>query len=311
MDIGVLVVRIILLFIMIIPGFILRKKDMLNGEISKGLSNLVLYAAQPAMIIASFLREFDSSILYNMLGVFIFGIITNGINCVAVLFMFKKAPEQKARVLRFATAFSNSLFMGLPLVIGVFGPTAAIYAAIYSIGFNIFVWSMGCMFYTGDKRYISPKKMFLNPATIAAAIGLVLFLSGAEKYVPGVIGESMSMLSNLVAPLSMIVIGIRIAEVEVKTAFKDKYLYLFSALRLFGGPIIAFLFLKIAEWLFGYSNQMVSFIIIILTATPTATMTTMFAEKFDGDAVYSSKCVAINTIFSLATMPLMALLTLI
>ena len=119
------------------------------------------------------------------------------------------------------------------------------------------------------------------------------------------------MLSGLVAPLSMIVVGIRLAEVEVKTAFKDKYLYMFSALRLFGGPIVAFLLLKIAELLFGYSNQMVSFMLIILTSTPTATMTTMFAEKFDGDAVYASKCVAINTIFSLVTMPLMALLTLI
>ncbi len=311
MDIGILIVRILLLFIMILPGFILRKKDMLNGEVSKGLSNLVLYAAQPAMITASFLREFDSSILYNMLGVFVFALLTNGFNCVAVLFMFKKAPERKARVLRFAAAFSNSLFMGLPIVIGVFGPTAAIYASMYSFWFNVFAWSMGCMLYTNDKRYISPKKMFLNPASIAAVIGLALFLSGVEKYIPEVITESLDMLSGLVAPLSMIVVGIRLAEVEVKTAFKDKYLYMFSALRLFGGPIVAFLLLKIAELLFGYSNQMVSFMLIVLTATPTATMTTMFAEKFDGDAVYASKCVAINTIFSLVTMPLMALLTLI
>ena len=164
-----------------------------------------------------------------------------------LIFMFKKAPERRARVLRFSASFSNSLFMGLPIVIGVFGQTAAIYAAIYSIWFNVFVWSVGCMFYTGDKRYISFKKMFLNPATIAAAIGIVLFLSGAEKYVPSVIGESFDMLSNLVAPLCMIVVGIRIAEVEVKTAFKDRYLYLFSAFRLIGGPMIAFVLLKLTS----------------------------------------------------------------
>lgn len=311
MDLGILIARIVLLFIMLIPGYFLRKKNMLSGETSKGMSNLVLYIAQPAMIISSFLREFDASILHTALGVFVFAFLTNGFGCMAVMFLFKKAPERKRQVLRFAVAFSNALFMGLPIVTGVFGKTAAIYAAIYSIWFNVFVWSMGAMFYTGDKRFISAKKMLLNPATIAAVIGVALFVTSWQKYVPQVLCEGLNMLGNLVAPLSMIVIGIRIAEVDIKSIFKDKYIYVFSAYRLIGGPFVAFVFLKLAELIFGYSNEMVTFIILVLCSTPTASMTTMFAEKFNGDAVYASKCVSVNTLFSLVTMPLMALLALV
>ena len=109
----------------------------------------------------------------------------------------------------------------------------------------------------------------------------------------------------------MIVIGIRIAEVDIKSIFKDKYIYIFSVYRLIGGPVMAFIFLKLADLVFGYSNEMVTFIILVLCSTPTASMTTMFAEKFNGDAVYASKCVSVNTLFSLVTMPLMALLALI
>ena len=139
MDIRILILRILLLFMMILPGFVLRKKGMLNGAVSKGMSNLVLYAAQPAMIIASFLRPFDMEILQNAFGVFVFAFLTNGFGCVAVLFLFKKAPERQRQVLRFSVAFANVLFMGLPIVTGVFGPEAAIYASVYALWFNVFV----------------------------------------------------------------------------------------------------------------------------------------------------------------------------
>jgi predicted permease len=34
----------------------------------------------------------------------------------------------------------------------------------------------------------------------------------------------------------------------------------------------------------------------------------MFAEKYDGDSVYASKLVSVSTIFSIVTMPIVALL---
>lgn len=311
MDIKILILRIILLFMMILPGFILRKKRMLSGETSKGISNLVLYAAQPALIISSFLRPFDPGILKTALGVFVFAFITNGFGCAAVLMLFKKAPDGRRQVLRYAVAFANCLFMGLPIVTGVFGPDAAIYASIYSVWFNVFAWSVGSMLFTGDKSYVSFKHMFLNPASLAALVGIALFVSGAQGYVPPVICQGLDMLGATVAPLSMIVIGIRLAEVDVKGVFNDKYVYYFSACRLIGGPLVAFIFLKLAYLLFGYSNEMVTFIIIVLSSTPTASTTGMFAEKYGGDAVYASKCVSINTLFSLLTMPVAALLTMI
>ncbi len=293
---------------MILPGFILRKAKMLGGEAAKGISNFVLYVAQPAMIVFSFLRPFDRAILGNCLAISVFSILTNGFGCLIVGLFFRKVPERRRKVLRFSVAFANVLFMGLPVVTGVFGEEAAIYASVYAVWFNVFLWSFGVMFYTGDRRYASPRYMVLNPCTIASIIGILLFVTSAGKYVPGVLADALEMLGATVTPLAMTVIGIRFAEADPKTLFNDPRLYEMCALRLIGGPLVAFAFLMLARLIFGYDNATVRFIIIILCSTPTASTTGMFAEKYGGDTVYASKCVSLCTALSLLTMPLAAML---
>ena len=49
-------------------------------------------------------------------------------------------------------------------------------------------------------------------------------------------------------------------------------------------------------------------IVLILSATPAAAMTTMFAELYDADSAYGGKLVAITTILTIITMPIIALL---
>lgn len=309
MDISVLISRILLLFIMIIPGFVLRKIDMLDGKQSKGLTNLVLYVAQPALIFVSFLRPFDKAILGKMLAVFIFGFLVTTAGCFGSLLLFRKVPEKRRSVLRYSVAFENALFIGLPLVTGIFGSEAGIYASVFALCENIYCWSLGSYLYTYDRSYMSVKKMFLNPSVLAAAAGILFFILDLHDNIPNLFTGSLDMLGALVSPLSMIVIGIRLAEVNAREVFNDKYMYASAFFRLIAGPLISFVLLKAGELIFGYHNDMVTYMTIILYATPAASTTSMFAEKFDGDAPYASKCVSFSTLLSLLTMPLVALLT--
>jgi predicted permease len=162
----------------------------------------------------------------------------------------------------------------------------------------------------------SLKKAFLHPVTIAAAVGIVFFCLPIDQYITDtesspviyVINQTLNNLANLVAPLSMVVIGLRLAEINFKGFFKDVYMYAFIALRHFLLPIITILLVGGLRLLGVEINDFVYMVLVIMSATPAATSATMFAEKFDCDAAYVSKLVAFSTILSIVSMPLMVML---
>jgi predicted permease len=229
----------------------------------------------------------------------------------AVKLFYRGAEKETAKVYRFGTVFANAGYMGIPLISMVLGDEAAIYASVYIVAFNFFCWSYGALIYSEDKSFISPKKMFVNAATIPTAIGIIVFVTNVYPYIPAPIAEltyeTLTMLKNTVAPMSMMIIGMRLADLNLKGAFRDKYLYLGLSLRLIVFPLGAFVLLAICK-LLGFYDPTGFTVILVCASTPVASATCMFAEKFGSDSTSASKFVSVSTVLSLATMPLMALL---
>ena len=314
--------NVALLFIMMLPGIIMKKCRMSVDGFGKGLSNLVLYIAQPALVFMAYVRPYSREILINSLYVLVLSIVVHGIFSAVALVSYKNSPDGMRRMLRFATIFSNAAFMGIPLIKAVLGAEATVYASIYNITFNLFLWSLGVYICT-DKRdrnangieddveelkhKASPLKALYHPVTIAAALGLVFFILPIETYIPAILTETLEKLGNLVAPLSMMVIGLRLAEMDFKGAFKDKNMYLFLALRHVVLPLAALGLVKLVGLVIPVS-ELVEMVIVILAAAPAATSATMFAEMYDCDAVYVSRLVTLSTLLSIVTMPLILLL---
>lgn len=327
--------NVAIFFIMMVPGIILKKFNMIPDGFGKGLSNLVLYIAQPVLVFLAYVRDFDKDILINSAYVLVLSVVSHTLFSVVAFLVFKKAPDLKGRMLKFATIFSNAAFLGIPLINAVLEesyPGSTLYASIYNITFNLFLWSLGVKICTdgrdddgnGIDDYHDAKtelanqvgsktksggsiiKALLHPVTIAAAIGLVFFILPINRYVTEtkIIFDSLTMLKNLVAPLSMVVIGIRLADMDFKGVHKDKYMYVFLALRHLLLPIAMVAFIKLIELTGLVIHPAVSTVIVIMAATPAASSATMFAEKYNCDAAYVSKLVAISTILSIATMPL-------
>lgn len=330
--------NVAILFIMMIPGVILKKCKMVSDGFGKGLSNIVLYIAQPALIFLAYLRDFDKLILINSIYVFIFSVIAHAIFAIVALRVFNKAPDAKARMLKFVTIFANAAFMGIPLINAVLEdayPGSTLYASIYNITFNLFLWSLGVNICTkgrdtnkdgvDDFEEVSkllPKgeddkkvkdgsgsvlKAILHPVTLSAFVGLIFFILPINTYVPKIVVESFTMLKNLVAPLSMVVIGLRLPDIDFRGIFKDKFMYIFLGLRHIVLPFAVLGIIKLTELTGLDIHPAVSSVVIILAATPAATSATMFAEKFDCDSAYVSKLVAISTILSIGTIPLVML----
>ena len=322
LDIAVkLAYNVGIFFLIMIPGIIMKKTHLSTDGLGKGLSNLVLYVAQPVLIFNSYLREFDKKVFINMLYVLVFSIIVHVIFSVIAMRSFKKSPPGDRRMLRFATIFSNAAFMGIPLIKEVIGAEAVIYASIYNITFNAFLWTLGvyiCTVNKGnlqnykdcDKEHIYYRKAFLHPTMIAAYIGLMFFFLPIHDDIPALLTDGLARIDVLVAPLSMVVLGLRLAELDLRGFFKDKGFYLFIFLRHLALPTIAFFIMR-GLAVFIDIDPVVIKCVLIMASAPSATSATMFAEMYDCDAKYVSKIVAVSTILSLATMPLVSLLTLI
>jgi predicted permease len=325
-----------ILFVMMVPGIILKVTKLSIDGLGKALSNIVLYIAQPALVLRAYLMDFDPDTLTNIIWVFALSVVGQLIFAAVAFLMYRKSKDSVRRMLRFATIFSNAAFMGIPLVEAIFtsiNPAmalkATLYATIYNVSFNFFLWTLGVHICTADRDYdgdgtidkdierkhkseASVKKALLNPITLASFVGLIIFFTSAWNYVPqsasGFIVTCLDYLKGLVAPLSMIVLGLRIAELRPKGLFNDFNMYVMLSLRHIILPLVVVGIMKLIVLIgipLAYEVQVVT---LILSATPVATSATMFAEKYDCDSVYVSKLVAISTLLSIATMPIMAAL---
>ena len=323
-DIKILFEQVCVLVLMIIPGVLLKKSRLVDESFGKSVSNLILYAAQPALIIAGFTSvDVTSEILLRMLAVFILGLFSQLLFFVVSKLVFKNAEDSKRRVLIFSTVFTNAGYMGIPLLCAIFEeihPEIAIYAAVYVTGFNILLWSLGAYLYTDNKNYISVKKMLLNPATLSTFVGILILILSAfpvtrdNFVVPfirngGVVPSLINGLKALVAPLAMFIIGFRLVNVKLLSVLKDKFLYIQIVLSLFVLPAIVWGVLKVLALLNVYNDPLTTSVLLISVSAPAATATCMFSEKFDGDSEYAGVIVSVTSILCVISMPVVCLLT--
>ncbi|MBP5270236.1 MAG: AEC family transporter [Clostridia bacterium] len=333
-SIPLLVISVATLFGYMLIGFVLKKTGIARGDFASPLSVFIIYAAQIAMFLHGYIEPFDGGVFRGMIAVFAVSFVIHGGFYLLSTALFKKAPEMIKSALIFGTVFSNAGYMGLPLISDVLGDRYLVYATVYLIWFNFFAYTLGRYVFSHDRTYISLKKTVLNPAVIPIAIGIILYVTGAGGWIASAAAKDASgalirndvaghlcsifvtmidTLRRAVAPVSMIIIGVRLAEIRPAGILKDKYLYFFVAVRHLLFPLLAFCVMKPLE-LCGLLDKTVMAVVLILSSAPAASATAIFSELFGKgkcDPAYAGKLVAVSTLLSIATMPAVALLLLI
>lgn len=318
--VSLLFVSVLTLFCYMVPSFILRKSGLVNDNFAKTLSVITLYVAQVAMLLHGFILEFDIKVFFGLCKVFVLAFISHIVFYIIAKLMFQKCPNNLRRVLQFGIVFANAGYMGIPVINDVLGTEYTIYVTVYIIWFNVFGFSLGRLIYTDDKKYISLKEIIINPAVIPIIIGMIIYVSGLGGVIldcidkPGIVNQAVTILykvlevlKGMVAPVSMMVIGARLADTSFKGIWKDKNVYIFSAMRLLVFPAIIWALMR-GLLALGIIDKTIMTIVLVLASTPAAALTTMFAELYDGDSAYAGKLVALTTLLSVVTMPLVSLL---
>lgn len=220
---------------------------------------------------------------------------------VSRLAVCRVAPIPK-RILQFGLVFSNSGYMGLPLIRFVFGDATVIYASVYMIAINALTWTYGDSLMSGrpmTDRKAAIRKMFQNPALISIFIGLVLFFGKIPIPKLGLL--PIRLLAELSAPLSMLVLGQKCVEIEWKGIHRDRTLLYGLFLRLFVMPLSTIVLLKLLP-----VPKEIAPILFLMQALPSAILTVMLAERYGLDSSFASKLTILSHILCLGTIPLLA-----
>jgi predicted permease len=289
--------QIISLFIVILIGFYGGKKNIIDETITNGLSKLLLEITTPLLIISSFSFKFTSEIETNVLKAFIYGLIIFIVTPLLVKPLLIKVEKGKRNILQFAMVFSNCGFMGFPIVQSVFGDEGVIYAAIFNMIFNIFVWTYGVMLFSDKRNIKDVMKIIKNPGIISALIGILIMVFSIN--IPSIVLDTMKMVGGLTTPVSMLIIGSLLSRTELKKLFNDKSLYYGSFIKLLCIPIALFLGAKFLK-----ESSLVIKTFILLQAMPAGAMTSLFAENFNREKEYSALVVSFSTLISVITIPL-------
>lgn len=302
-----MLVNVLIFVALALPGFILVKTKILKTSESGALSKLLTYVGMPFLILSSTLGiKFEQS--------FIATALVSAVACIAltVIIFLITAPltsleknDKKRGIMRFAMTFSNNGFLGIPLAMAVFGASHPIVSIVIILNIlnNIMIFTLGLYLISGDKTKISLKKAFLNPVLIAFVLGLILNLVEIKNIIPQITTFS-DHLKNIVTPLSMIILGIKLADVPFSSLFTSKSCYFVSAIKLVASPIVAALLGFLLKLLFNLSNEIVMAFFIGF-AMPTAGLSTTFSDQFGGDTKNSVIYTLGTTIFSVATIPIL------
>lgn len=288
------------MLLLILVGYVVSKRGMLTDRGTSEVNTLLLQIVTPCLIVNSFLTSEDSLSAGELLLSVGTSALAIGLSILLSRCFFRKEPEGRKKVLQFAAAFSNSGFMGLPLVEGIVGSKGVMYGSFFIVVFNIFCWTYGFRMMSGGQK-MSLKVLLLNPGIIGLVFGLPIYF--LDLHLPAVLSEPVGFLAALNTPLAMLVVGSYIAKVELHSFISDLAVYKSAALRLLVAPGI---FLGLLLLIRPEPNLFVTS--VIQAACPAAANTVLFSVQYKRDSALASKTVAVSTVLSIITIPLLTIL---
>ena len=289
-----------ILFVYMMIGYVACKKEYFDQEFGKKLSWLVVNVANPMLAISAVVnneeqiakKDFYVTVLLAICFYAFFLILAQ------ILPRLIGVQNSDIGVYKMMTTFNNIGFMGFPVIAAAYGNGALIFAVPFSIMFNILCYTWGIQTLCGGGEKGNWKRI-INIGTISGIISIVLFFM--QIPVPKMICSLSAGLSNLTGPLSMLVIGISIAAMELKDLFTDVKLLKFALIKLLAVPVAAMLLVcQVID------NRLICEVFLVMMATPAASMCAMLSQQYGGDYELAAKGVALTTILSVVTMPIVS-----
>ena len=299
-----IVIPVLVLFLLMLTGFISAKVKITGPDMAKHFSTFIINITLPALLFSSFQRPFSFELLGEAGLAFCLTLGVYGFSFLLAFFypriLGMKGPERGVH--RYALIISNCGFIGYPMVEAIVGPAFIFHAVIFNIPYSFLAFSVCAWLICKEGKHslgIS-WKTFLNPNIVATFLGLLCFLFSIK--LPDPIFRAFKMTGDMTSPLSMIVIGMTLAQANLRQVFGRWQVYVTVAMRLLVLPfIVGFIF-----YVIGIRGPLF-LMAVLITAMPAGSTTSIFASLYDTAAEEGSSLVFMSTTLCMVTVPLVVL----
>ncbi|WP_423363915.1 AEC family transporter [Mycoplasma sp. P36-A1] len=318
--------------LIIMLGYYLRYKDIFSDRIAKTMSDIAMQVALPCMAFNAFMQDINDEKMKQGIYLLLWGFVVYFFLIIFSKVLYFKFDRQKEDVLRIMTVFGSATFYGTPICAALYGPIGVMYSSIYNIGYRAYLYSYGVMKMSGLKfEKKNFKQMVGNPVLIATILGMIIWWfqnsmpqisvlnpENNELVSYGILRidqsaywlyKPMTYLASLASPLAWMSIGATLGSIRISEAASNKISWLYTFNKLITIPIVSIflLFIGTAIGLFHFDAYGIG-VVVIMAATPAATITASLAISYDKEALLASNATLISTVVAVILTPVWIIL---
>lgn len=289
-----------MLFLVMMLGFVLKRRQVVQESGKALLTDLVIHVTLPASILKSFQMEFNRQILQSCLAIGIVAVLIQIGSYLLGMVLYPGFPDSRKKVLQYATICSNAGILGNPMAEGIFGGLGLLYASIYVIPQRVFMWSVGLTYFTeAPDRKTLAKKVLTHPCILSVFLGFVIMVF--QIPLPGFFSLTLKTVAGANTFLAMMLVGTILAGVHMRE-LPNKAAFYYAFVRLFLVPLMVWGGCRLCG-----VDSLVMGVSVILSGMPAASVTAVLAAKYGKDEIFATKCVVLTTLLSMATVPVWCL----
>ncbi len=300
--------QMLFLFSLIVVGYILSKFGFIPENSETVLSRLENFVFLPALILSTFITNFTLDKLERSGWLFLFSLLIEiAVMLVAVLctkIITKDSYERK--IYLYGLCFSNFGFMGNAVVKALF-PDIFMEYTIFTLvlWMLIYVWGVpNLLMETQSKgKFIQRLKNLVNPMFICMVLGIVIGVCGIS--LPSFAASLIDSASACMSPVAMLITGMTISKINIKSVLKIKRIYIVSLLRLL---VIPLLFVGIYVLLPIKLPQVFLICAVASLAMPLGLNTIVIPSAYGKDTTIASGMALVSHLLSVITIPLVFML---
>lgn len=312
MDIQIILSQMLMLFAMMLVGYFIWKMRWFDESAYQKLSKIVVNILNPLLVIYGVTgKEATGSarlILLNIGFVIFYYTLLIVVGVLVVIILRPKKSEKK--LYRLMTLFPNVGFMGIPVITSIFGMESMIYVVFYMLGYNLLLYTYGMVLArkagedAGVYQESSVKggqwKKLINAGVVASVAAVVIFWFQIK--LPVAVIDFCDYMGNAVIPLSMLLIGMSIAKVDLKTIFTKPRIYAYTLIKMLFVPVVMISLLKAFPM-----NETIFGVFILQLAMPVGSIVTLIAKENGADEITCTNGTVVTTLASILTIPIVCM----
>jgi len=306
---------VLVVVLIMILGYVLRRTGWFDDRFGSTISKFIKNIALPASIFVSVLSRLTRGQLASFSGYLMYAflaVIIGYLIAFALVNLMHVKPGRRGIFIN-AVVNANTIFIGLPLNVALFGDKSMTYFLVYYIVNTVSTWAFGVFLISNDdptkpktktQHKIDWRKVIPMPL-VGFLVALVFLLLNIPVLKLSFVNSTLTYVGNLVTPLSLIYIGIVLADAGLKSIRFDRDTIVALLGRFVLSPVIMILVLMVAGNLGASFPTLASQTLIVQSATPMLAVLPILANEAHGDVEYATNVVTTSTVLFIIVVPIL------